>query len=186
MADKSPPFDEEKLGQYMQKSQQSLYQRQDSEITKFLLEMESIIQHKLLHYQGKYFDKEQGKIVTIYKDDERMINDKGLEFANRQFRHYLHKSAALANLTAKQVSELVLDYSSRLRRHLLHQRINYGLKSIAAIDEIKNDIVELAFLNLTRSIDDKERGFINQARRVVETLTNGGNSPDRRGLRFGI
>lgn len=163
----------------------AVFGQQDSEITKYLLEMESVIQMKLMYYKGYVFNKEKNTWVKVFEEKEQMMNDKGVHYANRAFRHFLYKGAALANLTADQVSRMIIPYASRVRSHLLQNLRNYAITSLATVDEVKNDISEMAFLNLTRSIDDKERGYISEGRKVVEHKQLTETPPDRKKLKIG-
>lgn len=158
---------------------------QETEITKYLLDMEEVIQFKLMYYQGYVFNREEDRWIKVIENQDQMLNEKGVHYAQRQFRHFLYKGAALANLTKEQVSNIIIPYASRVRAHLLHNLGNYGVNSIATVDEVKNDIVEMAYLNLTRSIDDKQRKYIRDGTTVVEHRTYAETPPDKKKTKIG-
>lgn len=170
---------------YNQHSVSMMHNPLNSEITKYLLENESNIQTKLMHYRGYYYDRQQAKYVRVIQEGKEMLNEKGIQYANRQFRHFSNKVGSLANLDKKQVAVLTLNFASRVRRHMLQNLKRYRIKNPAVIDEVKNDIIELAFCNLTRSIDDRERRYQFDRSKVVEHHAFNETAPDRNKLKMG-
>ena len=177
------PEDKGEENKYLVSQRRAFSQPNDGEITRFLLEMEKDIQNKILYYRGYYRD-EKGA-VQIINNNKPLVNEAGIQYANRQFRHFLNKGASLANLTSDQVTNIILPYASRVRRHLLMNLGEYQILSIATIDELKNDIAELAFLNLTRSIDDKQREFTYQGQQINETHQYAETTPEKKRLKIG-
>lgn len=176
-------FDKEEDNKYLKQVNKSYYDGQDSEITKYLLEMEKVIQSLLLHYSGYVFDPYTGK--GTYNPKLKLMNTAGVQYANRKMRLYLHKGGALANLNKQQIESQIMHFSSRVRQDLLHFREEFDIHSIATIREVKNDIVDLAFLQLSRSLDDKERQYINDSRKVVEHRQFADTTPDKKKLKIG-
>lgn len=143
----------------------------EAELTRFLLTCQDVIQEKIMHYKGYYYDYDSERYVQRYDETERMMNEKGIEFAQRQFNHFLNKITPTSNLDEKQVVGLIIPYSNRIRRVILTNLRSYGIRSVATLDEVKNDIVEMAFLILTQSINDKGRRFIFGGRKTTEHHT---------------
>jgi len=153
------------------------HDKEDAELVRFLLDQEDGIEQKLLYYRGFMFDRESNSLVKI---GDPLLNPEGINFASRNFRRFLNKNSACANLDEVQVGNLITSFSSSVRRNLLHNLRSFQIKSIAVVDEIKNDITDMAFVLLTQSINDKGRNFIHTPRKMTEIRSMTETPPEKK------
>ena len=143
-------------------------QKSEAELVRFLLDQEEVIEIKLMYYKGFIYNTENDKFIRI---SAPMLNEEGIQFASRNFRRFLNKNSATANLDGKQVEALVMSFSSAVRKNILQNLKRFGINSISTVDEIKNDISDMAHVLLSQSVDDKGRTFIHTPRRMTEVHT---------------
>lgn len=156
-------------------------QKGESEIVRFLLEQERDIETKLLYYKGYTYDSEADTWTPPKPNSDKiMLNEQGVDFASRNLRRFLNKNAATANLTEKQVSNLTKSFSSSIRKNLLHNLRKFGINSTSTVDEVKNDITDMAFVLLTQSISDKGRKYIHTPRKMTEVRQLSETIPDNK------
>jgi hypothetical protein len=149
----------------------SRYQKPaDAEFARFILEMEEEIKARVLHLEGYYEDRD-GKLV---KFGDPLLNAEGTRFANRQMRHFAGKTPALANMEGDRIAKFVL-YHDRMVRHCLLSNIrNFSpqagcLLPTSTLKEVKSTIIDIGYLNLTRSDEDLERQRMYRSHNVTES-----------------
>lgn len=180
-----PEEKDRSIGNYQRRV--ALQQLQDAEITKFLLEMSEIANIKLMNYKGYFFDPESRSYKKVV--DSPILNEIGIQFARRQFNTFLNKNAALANLDEQGLSHFIIGYGSRIRLILLTNLEEFGVKNVSTVDEVKNDIVEMAYLVLSRSLGlagfSRERDLIHAGRKTVEHHSFTDAPPEHKKIKLG-
>lgn len=154
-----------------QRRQYSLQQDTGQEDTiRYLINPKEVIKEKMMILEGFEWDVMKNRWVDSPNRDPKM-NPKGLRFALNELNHILNKLIPQSNLIKQEQRDYIMSYSRRVRTGLVTNIENFGIKSLADLDQVKNIIVDTAYFILTQPIDDKARKFIFSPLKVAEQHT---------------
>lgn len=168
--------------------QKRMYQLQNDptqeDTVRFLINPKEVIREKMMILMGYEWDVQKNRWIDS-DDREPKMNKKGLRFALNEMNHILNKLIPQSNLTKQEQRDYIMSYSRRVRSSLVTNIENYGIQSVADLDQIKNIIVDTAYFILTQPVDDKARKFIFSPLKIAEQHTFAESNTQPRKHRIG-